>query len=133
MATEYGIPYAKAGVLSSDLEELLAQMVEEIQNEGYHPEFYEAWARMILSSLKIPEAYYVTCPECDKRIDGAGRTEDEVTKCAGIKYARHYAWAHTEGHLGTVPGDGVIQRAPTPDEVWVSHPLEGMDEMKGSA
>jgi hypothetical protein len=95
-----GIPYAKPGMLSSDLEELLAELVGEMHDEGYGPEFEANWARTILSSLKIPDAYYVTCPECDKRIEGKGRTEDEVTKCATVKYARHYAWQHTKERLG---------------------------------
>lgn len=103
-----GIPYAEAGMLSSVIEELLDQVVNAWVGDGVNEpdiedvdEFYQAWARTILSELKIADAYYLTCPECGKRIVGAGRTEDQVTKGAGDKYARHYAWMHTKEGLGS--------------------------------
>lgn len=100
-----GIPYAKPGVLSSDLEQILARLVGEILDEGYGPEFEANWAQTIMAELKVADAYFVTCPECDQRIYGAGGTEDEVTKSTASKYARHYAWQHTKARLGTVPSD----------------------------
>jgi hypothetical protein len=104
-----GIPYAKPGVLSSDLEELLARLVEEMHDEGYGPGFEANWAQTILSELDIPDRYYVTCPVCDKRIGSGGGTEDEVTKGTASKYARHYAWQHTKARLGTVPSSLEVQ------------------------
>ena len=108
-----GIPYAEAGMLSSELEELLDQMVDAWQNNPVEDvdEFYQAWAVMMLKSLKITDRYFVTCPECDKKLYGSGRTEDEITKGAGVRYARHYAWAHTKERLGSNLSAVVIEDA----------------------
>jgi hypothetical protein len=85
------------------LEELLDQLVDAWQNQPVEDvdEFYQAWARMILKSLEVHDAYFVICPVCGKKLYGSGRTEDEITKGAGKRYARHYAWAHTGERLGT--------------------------------
>ena len=98
-----GIPYAEAGVLSSDLEGLLSQVIDAWNTDPVEDadKFVGGWARSILAELRVTDSYYVICPECGKRIFGVGRTEDEVTKGAGIKYARHYAWKHTKERLGS--------------------------------
>ena len=114
----FGIPYAKAGVLSNDLEGLLSRLIDAWTGDGVNEpvrdadHFIGTWARTILTELKVTDAYYVTCPECGKRIYGAGRTEDEVTKGAGIKYARHYAWHHTRERLGSNLSALVIEDQP---------------------
>ena len=100
-----GIPYAKPGMRSSTLEELLNRLVEELHDEGYGPEFEANWARSILTELEVHDAYFVTCPVCSKKLYGPVRriaaTEDTVTKGANARYARHYAWAHTDERLGS--------------------------------
>lgn len=111
MEKPIGIPYAQPGMRSSALEELLNTLIEELWDEGYGPEFEANWARTILTELEIHDAYFVTCPECGKKLSdqeferfdlhGSGRTEDAITKGAGKRYARHYAWAHTDERLGT--------------------------------
>jgi hypothetical protein len=109
MATKppIGIPYAEAGVLSADLEGLLSQMIDAWNTDPVEDadEFVGGWARSIMTELDIADTYYLTCPECDKRLPSGGGTEDEVTKGAGDRYARHYAWQHTKARLGTVPSD----------------------------
>jgi hypothetical protein len=109
MTETIGIPYAEPGVFSSDLEDLLARLVEELHDEGYGPEFEANWAQTIMAQLDIADTYYVTCPECGKRLPSGGGTEDEVTKGAASRYARHYAWAHTKARLGTVPSSLEVQ------------------------
>ncbi len=101
MERTIGIPYAKPGMRSSTLEELLNQLIEELHDEGYGPEFEANWAKTILGELEVNDRYFVTCPECDKKLYGSGRTEDDITKGANVRYARHYAWAHTGQRLGT--------------------------------
>ena len=38
--------------------------------------------------------YHVTCPNCGYKFYGKGRTEDKVTKGAGLEYAIHSEKAH---------------------------------------
>ncbi len=38
--------------------------------------------------------YHVTCPTCGYKFYGKGRTEDKVTKSAGLEYAIHYEKTH---------------------------------------
>ena len=40
--------------------------------------------------------YYVECPECGYRFYGKGRSEDSITKSAGLEYAIHYEKTHDE-------------------------------------
>ena len=104
MERTIGIPYAKPGMRSSTLEELLNQLIEELHDEGYGPEFEANWAKTIMSELGINDAYFVTCPECDEKLYGKAKwpgTEDDITKSANVRYARHYAWKHTKERLGS--------------------------------
>lgn len=40
--------------------------------------------------------YHVICPACGYKFYGQGRSEDQVTKSAGLEYAIHFEKTHEE-------------------------------------